>query len=93
MQHSERNASTTRSPRGKSPTGRMFRLPCKDCLKGTCTNSFCEKLHPATILLQVGEWMQIWEKCSYAHRQVEEQPSKRSTKNGDKSDSGYVEEE
>ena len=29
--------------------------------------------------------MQIWEKCSYAHRQVEEQPSKRSKKNGDKS--------
>ena len=25
------------------------------------------------------------EKCSYAHRQVDEQPSKRSTKNGDKS--------
>ena len=29
--------------------------------------------------------MQIWEKCSYAHRQVDEQPSKRSKKNGDKS--------
>ena len=29
--------------------------------------------------------MQIWEKCSCAHRQVEEQPSKRSKKNGDKS--------
>ena len=25
------------------------------------------------------------EKCSYAHRQVDEQPSKRSTKNDDKS--------
>ena len=25
------------------------------------------------------------EKCSYAHRQVDEQPSKRSKKNGDKS--------
>ena len=29
--------------------------------------------------------MQIWEKCSYAHRQVDEQPSKKSKKNGDKS--------
>ena len=38
----ERNASRTRSPRGRSPSGRMFRLPCKDYLKGTCTNSFCE---------------------------------------------------
>ena len=29
--------------------------------------------------------MQIWRKCSYAHRQVDEQPSKRAKKNGDKS--------
>ena len=43
MQQDERNASRTRSPRGKSPSGRMFRWPCKDYLKGTCTNSFCEK--------------------------------------------------
>ena len=28
--------------------------------------------------------MQIGEKCSYAHRQVDEQPSKKSQKNGDK---------
>ena len=37
------------------------------------------------LVLQVQEWLQIWEKCSYAHRQVDEQPSKRSKKNGDKS--------
>ena len=43
MQQNERNASRTRSPRGKSPSGRKFRLPCKDYFKGTCTNSFCEK--------------------------------------------------
>ena len=41
----ERNASRTRSPRGKSLSGRMSRLPCKDYLKGTCTDSFCEKWH------------------------------------------------
>ena len=45
MQQNERNASRTRSPRGKSPSGRMSRWPCKDHLKGTCTNSFCEKWH------------------------------------------------
>ena len=37
------------------------------------------------LVLQAREWLQIWEKCSYAHRQVEEQPSKRSKKNVDKS--------
>ena len=45
VQQNERNASRTRSPRGKSPSGRMSRLPCKDYLKGTCTTPFCEKWH------------------------------------------------
>ena len=31
----ERNASRTRSPRGRSPSAKMARLPCKDYLKGT----------------------------------------------------------
>ena len=43
MQQNVRNASRTRSPRGKSPSGRMSRWPCKDYLKGTCTNSFCKR--------------------------------------------------
>ena len=30
MQQSERKSSSTRSPRGKSPSGRMSRSPCKD---------------------------------------------------------------
>ena len=49
-QQNERNASKTRSPRGKSPSGKMFRLPCKDYLKGTCTAPFCEKWHPPECL-------------------------------------------
>ena len=82
----ERNASRTRSPRGKSPSGRMFWLPRKDCLKGTCTNSCCEKWHPPECLFYKSDnWCRFGEKCSYAHRQVDEQPSKRSKKNGDRS--------
>ena len=42
MQQDEKKASKTRSPRGRSPSGRMSRWPCKDYLKGTCTNSFTE---------------------------------------------------
>ena len=72
------NASSTRSPRGKSPSGRMFRSPCKDHLKGTCTNSFCEKWHPPVCLFYKSEnGCRFGEMCSYVHRQVEEQPSKR----------------
>ena len=50
MPQNERNASRTRSPRGKGPSGRMSRWPCKDYLKGTCTNLFCEKWHPPECL-------------------------------------------
>ena len=81
-----RNASRTRSPRGKSPSGRMSRWPCKDYLKGTCTNLFCEKWHPPECLFyKTKSGCRFWETCSYAHRQVDEQPSKRFKKNGDKS--------
>ena len=43
MQQSERKPSRTRSPRGKSPSGRMSRWPCKDYLKGTCNDSSCKR--------------------------------------------------
>ena len=86
MQQSERNASRTRSPTGKNPSGRMSRWPCKDYLKGTCTNSFCERWHPPECLFyKTKSGCRFGEKCSYAHRQVDEQPSKRSRKNDDRS--------
>ena len=86
MQQNERNASRTRSPRGRSRSGRMSRWPCKDYLKGTCTNSFCEKWNPPECLFyKTKSGCRCGEKCSYAHLQVDEQPSKRSKKNDDKS--------
>ena len=86
MQQNKRKSSRTRSPRGRSPSGRMSRWPCKDYLKGTCTNSFCEKWHPPECLFyKTKSGCQFGEKCSYAHRQVDEQPTKRSKKNDDKS--------
>ena len=87
MRQNERNASRIRSPRGKSPSARMSRWLCKDYLKGTCTNSFCEKWHPPECLFcKTKSGRKFGEKCSYAHRQVDEQPSKRFTKNDDKSE-------
>ena len=86
MQQKERNASRTRSPRGKGPSGRMSRWPCKDYLKGTCTNWFCEKWHPLECLFyKTKSGCRFGEKCFCAHRQVDEQPSKSSKKNDDKS--------
>ena len=76
-----RKASRTRSPRGKSPSGRMSRWPCNDYLKGTCTNSFCEKWHPPECLFyKTKSGCRFGEKCSYAHRQVDERPSKGPTR-------------
>ena len=64
----------------------MFRLPCKGYLKGTCTNSFCKKWHPPECLFyKTKSGCRFGEKCSCAHRQVDEQPRKRSKKDGDKS--------
>ena len=42
-QQNVKNASRTSSPRGRSPSGRMSRWPCKDYLRGTCNNSFFVK--------------------------------------------------
>ena len=55
MQQNERRASRTRSPRGRSPSVRMFRLLCKDYFKGTCTTPFCEKWHPPECLFYKSE--------------------------------------
>ena len=83
-QQNVKNASRTRSPRGTSPSGKMARLPCKDNLKGTCTTPFCEKWYPPECLFYKSEnGCTFGEKCYYAHRHVDEQPRKKSKKNGD----------
>ena len=86
MQQSERKPSRTRSPSGKSPSGRKSQWPCKDYLKGTCNNSFCKRWHPPECLFYKNKnGCRFGEKCSFAHRQVDAQPTKRSKSNNDKS--------
>ena len=59
---------------------------CLDCRAKITSTPFCEKWHPPECLFNKSDkGCRFWEKCSYAHRQVDEQPSKRSKKNGDKS--------
>ena len=86
MRQNERKPSRTRSPRGKGPSGRMSRWPCKNYLRGTCNNSFCGKWHsPECLYYKTKSGCRFGEKCSFAHRQVDEQPTKRSKTNDDKS--------
>ena len=77
-QQSVINASRTSSPRGRSPSGKMARLPFKDYLQGTCTTPEC-------LFYRSEKGCRFGEKCSYEHRQVDELPRKKSKKNGDKS--------
>ena len=86
-QQNVKNASGTKSPRGRSPNWKMARLS----FKGTCTTPFCEKWHPPECLFHKSEkGCRYVEKCSYAHRQIDEQPSKKSQKNGDKSAEAFL---
>ena len=73
-------------PEGRVPSGRMSRWPCKDYLRGTCNNSFCERWHPPECLFyKTKSGCRFGEKCSFAHRQVDAQPTKWSKSNNDKS--------
>ena len=79
-------SSRTLSPRGRSPSGRTSRWSCKDFLGRTCNNSFGEKWQPPECLYsKTKSGCQFGERCSFAHRQVDEQPTKRSKTNNDKS--------
>ena len=66
-------------------------VECRDGLaritfRGTCNNSFCERWHPPECLFYKNKnGCRFGEKCSFAHRQVDAQPTKWSKSNNDKS--------
>ena len=73
-------------PEEKVPVVECLDGHFKDYLKGTCTKSFCEKWHrPERLFHKTKSGCRFGEKCSFAHRQVDEQPSEMSKKNDDKS--------
>ena len=68
------------------------RVPVEECLDGHARitskepNSFCEKWHlPECLFCKSENGCRFGEKCSYAHRQADEQTSKSSKNNGDNS--------
>ena len=75
-----------REPEVPEEKVRVARWSCKDYLRGICSNSFCLKRHPPDYLFyKTKSGCRFGEKCSFAHRQVDEQPTKRSKTNNDKS--------
>ena len=85
MRQNERNGSRTEVPEARVPVVECLDGFARITSKELCTNSFCEKWHPPVCLFYKSEnGCRFGEKCFFLHRQVEEQPSKRSKKNGDK---------
>ena len=86
MQQSERKSSRTRSPRGRSPVVECLDGLARITLEELAITHFVKKWHPPECLFyKTKSGCRFGEKCSFAHRQVDEQPTKRSKKNDDKS--------
>ena len=68
-----KDSAKAKSPRGRSPSEKITRMPCKDHLKGTCANPSCEKWHsPECSLYTSAEGCKFGDKCAFAHRWVED---------------------
>ena len=81
-----RSASRKKNLRGRSPSGKFARQPCKDYLKCLCTKSPCDNWHPPERQFCTSEsGCTFGDKCSFAHRHVEGQPSEKPKKDGDRS--------
>ena len=86
MQQNEKCVENTEVPEERVPVVECLDGLARVTSKGTCTSSFCEKWHrPECLFYKSENGCRFGDKCSYAHRQVEEQPGKKSEKNGDKS--------
>ena len=83
-QHNVKNCIENQKSWRQKPKLEMARLPCKDYLKGTCTNSFCEKWLSSSMFFKTMSGCSFG-KSARMHIVSDEQPSKRSKKNDDKS--------
>ena len=81
-----KDSAEAKSPRGRSPSGKLTRMPCKDHQKGTCASPSCEQWHsPEWSFYKSAEGCTFGDKCVFAHHWFEEQPNKRSKVSGDES--------
>ena len=80
-----RSASRKGTLRGRTPSGRSNRQQCKDFLKDICTKLPCDNGHPPECQFYKSEaGCKFGTECLFPHRKVEEQPSKKPKKDGDK---------
>ena len=81
-----RSSSRIRSLRGSSPSGKTNRQPSKNVFKGTCTKLPCDYEHlPERQFYKSETGCKFGPECSFPHWKVEDNPTRRSKKCGDKS--------
>ena len=79
-------ASRKRRLRGKSPSGKTNRQPCRDFLKSSCTKLPCDKWHPPECQFCKSEsGCKFGKECSFPHWKVEEQPNESRRRGGNTS--------
>ena len=78
-------------PEAEVQSEKFNRPPCEYFLKGTCTKLPCEYWHPPECQFYNSEsGCKFGAECSFAHRQVEDQPNKKPKTGGDKSAAAIV---
>ena len=86
MQQDEKKSSKTRVAEEEVPVEECFdghaRITSKELVS---IHSVKNGTSPECLFYKSENGCRFWETCSYAHRQVDEQPSKRSKQNDDKS--------
>ena len=84
-QTDEKLPSKSSGHRGEYQSGTRGRCPCRDFLKGKCTNSSCNYWHPPVCLNYKSETGCAYgKKCRFRHVEIDGQPSKKSKKSGGK---------
>ena len=92
-QQNVKNGSGTKSPRGRSPSGKLARLSCNDSSKALAQPHSVKNgiLRSACCTKQKMD-AKFGDKCSCAHRQVDEQPGEKTKKEWWQNRSGFFEE-
>ena len=81
-----RSASKKKNVRGRSPTGKFARQPCRDYLKGICTKSLCDCWHlPNVHSLSLNRVVNSAISARLHTGRLKGQPNKKPKKVGDQS--------
>ena len=77
--------------RGRSPSGKRSRRPCKDYISGECTNPSCGSGHPPVCQhYKTQSGCKFGETCVFWHKEIDNQPNKKPKKSGGKGSVAFL---